>query len=164
MNIPEEIQKLQELHRTGALTDAEFTAAKSAVLAGLTNPPPVPLAAPPPPAPVAGEGPWVCLGALFIPAVIAGIAFYTNPDQASLEAACRRNQAENRAKAGLFEKVAGDLLLDVSVERKNYYLLSIGTVTSKVRLGGPELAKADVIGCFGHWWFEFFGANSMVLK
>ena len=33
MNIADELQKLQELHRSGALSDEEFTAAKAAVLA-----------------------------------------------------------------------------------------------------------------------------------
>jgi hypothetical protein len=34
MNIADELQKLQDLHRSGALTDEEFAAAKAAVLAG----------------------------------------------------------------------------------------------------------------------------------
>src|SRR5690348_5211282 len=33
MNLADELQKLQELHRSGALTDEEFAAAKAAVLA-----------------------------------------------------------------------------------------------------------------------------------
>jgi Short C-terminal domain len=36
VNIADELQKLQNLHRSGALTDAEFAAAKAAVLAGET--------------------------------------------------------------------------------------------------------------------------------
>lgn len=34
MNIADELRKLQDLHRSGALTDEEFAAAKAAVLAG----------------------------------------------------------------------------------------------------------------------------------
>jgi len=34
MSIADELRKLQDLHRTGALTDEEFAAAKAAVLAG----------------------------------------------------------------------------------------------------------------------------------
>jgi Short C-terminal domain len=37
MNIADELQKLQELHRTGALTDEEFATAKAAVLAAKTT-------------------------------------------------------------------------------------------------------------------------------
>ena len=34
MTLPDELRKLQDLHRSGALTDEEFAAAKAAVLAG----------------------------------------------------------------------------------------------------------------------------------
>ena len=37
MNIADELQKLQELHRTGALTDEEFATANAAVLAAKTT-------------------------------------------------------------------------------------------------------------------------------
>jgi hypothetical protein len=40
MSIADELQKLFELHRSGALTDAEYARAKAAVLAGSPEPPP----------------------------------------------------------------------------------------------------------------------------
>jgi hypothetical protein len=42
MSIADELQKLFELHRRGALTDEEYARAKAAVLAGAPEPPPEP--------------------------------------------------------------------------------------------------------------------------
>ncbi len=95
------------------------------------------------------KGPW---GYVIVAAILV-VAFVTNPDRASLEKACRENMAENRAKVGMLEKLAADALLDVSYERKDYYLFSIGTVKARVRLGGPQV-DIEVFGAFGRWWFE----------
>lgn len=65
---------------------------------------------------------------IFCIALLHLVAFITNPDQASLEKTCRENMEKNRAKTGTLEKLAGDALVDVSFERKNYYVFSIGTV------------------------------------
>lgn len=43
MSIADELQKLEELRRTGALSDQEFAQAKAALLAGAAGPPPEPL-------------------------------------------------------------------------------------------------------------------------
>ena len=44
MNIADEIQKLSDLHRSGALSDAEFETAKAKLLTGPPAPPATPLA------------------------------------------------------------------------------------------------------------------------
>ena len=95
------------------------------------------------------KGPW---GYVIVAAILV-VAFVTNPDRASLEKTCRENMAQNRAKVGMLEKLAADALLDVSYERKDYYLFSIGTVKARVRLGGPQV-DIEVFGAFGRWWFE----------
>ena len=47
MNVADELKKLQELHQSGGLSDAEFARAKEAILRGAASVPPPP---PPPPA------------------------------------------------------------------------------------------------------------------
>ncbi len=42
MNLADEIQKLRDLHQSGALNDAEFESAKARLLSGSAPPPPVP--------------------------------------------------------------------------------------------------------------------------
>lgn len=58
MSLADEIQKLRDLHQTGALNDAEFESAKSRLLAAgppplPSAPPPLPASTPPPPVPAA---------------------------------------------------------------------------------------------------------------
>ncbi len=148
MNIPEEIQKLQELHSKGALTDEEFSKAKSAVIAGQSTP-----VVSPTPAPAEPPRRWKLPWGLMILSTILLVAFFTNPDRASLEKTWRENREKNRAKAGMLEKLAEDALVDVSFERRNYYLFSIGTAKVRVRLGGPE-QEVEILGAFGRWWLE----------
>jgi uncharacterized Tic20 family protein len=61
MSLPDEIQKLRELHQSGALTDAEFASAKAQLLqgGGSTGPPPMPSAAVGYAAPVPAGSPGV---------------------------------------------------------------------------------------------------------
>lgn len=148
MNIAEEMEKLQDLHRRGALSTAEFEKAKAAVLdsAHASGPSQVPTLAEPAPR---WKVPW---GTLILLSVIL-LAFLTNPDRASLEKVCRDNMKENSANDGVLKKLAGAVLVETTFERKNYYVFSLGTIKSRVRMGGPQV-EVEVLGAFGHWWFE----------
>ena len=59
MNVADELRKLQELHQSGGLSDAEFARAKEAILTAAAEPPPPPGATLPPvpftPAPLSPE-------------------------------------------------------------------------------------------------------------
>ena len=86
------------------------------------------------------------------------LAFFTNPDTNSLATASKKKMEEGRLKdsvtSSITSRIAAAVLLDTRYERKNYYVFSIGVVTHRLRLGGPEV-KIELLGAFGHWWFEF---------
>ena len=158
MNIADEIQKLEDLRRSGALNEAEFAQAKAVVLASQHTSPPAPASAPPP-APVArGKPPFGCLTGLVIFGIIAIIAFATNPQEDSLKVALRKNREAQRGKDGLLGKAADaalDLALELTIERKSYGVVSIATIKQKDRVFGVDLNReTQVIGFFGRWWLE----------
>jgi len=161
MSVADEIQHLQDLHRNGALSDEEFAKAKAAVIANQLASSPATTLSPHTPPP-RWQPPWKLLTVI---AVLLA-AFFSNPDRASLEKTCRQNIEEKRAKSGSLEKLIGNALVDFSFERKNYYLFSVGTVTSEARIGltSKRVVKTEVIGLFGRWWLEFPVALSVETK
>lgn len=148
MTLSEEINNLQSLRGQGILTEEEFEKAKATIIAGERRTNDSNSQATPEVHAIV-RVPWFFL---FLVSIVLA-AYVTNPDQASLEAICRENIERNQADAGFLERVATGALLDISYKRKDFYVFSIGTVESTTRIGGPKVT-VEVLGTFGHWWFE----------
>ncbi len=143
-----ELAKLTELYRVGGLTENEFAKAKAAVISGNTaSREQLTLA------PLGPSRGWTVPWKLILTIGFFAAAYFTNPDQASLEKVCRETMEKNKAKAGMLENLAANAFLDVSFERKNYYLFSVGTIRSRVHLVRTQV-DIEVLGAFGRWWFE----------
>lgn len=82
-------------------------------------------------------------GGLVLAALVA--ALFTNPDRTSLEEAWRENEGE--------PDVVENAFVEVSSSRTSLGVFSLGVVSSRVRLGGPELKRRAAVGVFGRWWF-----------
>ncbi len=110
--------------------------------------------------------------------VIAGAAFLTNPDQAQLEKRWRESLEEFLDQRERPPKAILDALIELSFERKNYYLFSVGTVKWRRRTAfstgakgllevviarlferlsknAPQGGEERILGAFGRWWFEW---------
>ncbi len=147
MNIADELQKLEALHRNGTLGDEDFAQAKAKLLS--ENASPAAPARPPPPAAREGR----CWGGLVFLVALGLVAWASNPDRDSLEKEwnARFSDALKKADVGLLETAAAKVLIETSVERKNYFFFSIGEVQAGVRLGDHK-TKGYAFGAFGYWW------------
>ncbi len=101
-----------------------------------------------------GGIPW---GFLLLLAILA-TAYFTNPDTDSLKKTVQETWDKNMQDAELLEWVVGETMVEVSCQRDDYYLFSIGTIKSQLRFGGPNV-EVQVIGAFGRWWFELPGSR-----
>lgn len=154
MNLVDEMKKLQELHQNGALTDAEFTSAKQALLASYPATPPGSASAAQPPTVIRFSVPWK----LVICIVVLLVAFFSNPDVNSLKQTVgqRLSSSSPRNKESVTDKILSRVAdhaiqQTAKYERQSYGLFSIATVTIGVPVVGPSV-KVHYFGVFGCWW------------
>ncbi|MBY0231857.1 MAG: hypothetical protein K2W96_21455 [Gemmataceae bacterium] len=91
----------------------------------------------------------------FVLLVVLGlVAWASNPDQKSLDAAWRQHLAKtmNQNTKGVLERVAASVLVETSVERKNYFFFSLAEIKAGLRFDRDK-RTGYAFGAFGFWWF-----------
>jgi hypothetical protein len=103
---------------------------------------------------------WRAAGTLTALLVLGLLMALTNPDEESL-----RLQTLERAKeeqGGVVGELAIRAVSDITAHRCSLGVLSIGTVSVRMRIDGSKM-KSESVGVFGRWWFAVPEDSPMLL-